>query len=191
MSLEDRYITVSRARIHVRLPADFLLVAAMNPCPCGGGAPGACQCSDAHLQRYVHRLSGPLLDRFDLRVNVHRPGVEELLSHEPGESSAVVAERVAEARRLAEERQGCLNSRLSGSRLDEFAPIDDAGRAVLRYELEHDRLSARGYHRIRRVARSLVDLRSAPSLQIDEEAIQVALGLRASLNTTMRVGRVA
>tara|TARA_B110000459_G_scaffold203432_1_gene259881 strand:- start:4527 stop:4937 length:411 start_codon:yes stop_codon:yes gene_type:complete len=136
-------------------------------------------------------LSGPILDRFDLRVNVHRPGVEELLSHEPGESSAVVAERVAEARRLAEERQGCLNSRLSGSRLDEFAPIDDAGRAVLRYELEHDRLSARGYHRIRRVARSLVDLRSAPSLQIDEEAIQVALGLRASLNTTMRVGRVA
>ena len=189
--LEDRYITVSRARIHVRLPADFLLVAAMNPCPCGGGAPGACQCNDAHLQRYVRRLSGPILDRFDLRVNVHRPGVEELLSHEPGESSAVVAERVAEARRLAEERQGCLNSRLSGSRLDEFAPIDDAGRAVLRYELEHDRLSARGYHRIRRVARSIVDLRSAPSLQIDEEAIQVALGLRASLNTTMRVGRVA
>jgi magnesium chelatase family protein len=80
---------------------------------------------------------------------------------------------------------------LSGSRLDEFAPIDDAGRAVLRHELEHDRLSARGYHRIRRVARSIVDLRFAPSLQIDEEAIQVALGLRASLNTTMRIGRVA
>jgi magnesium chelatase family protein len=189
--LEDRYITVSRARVHVQLPADFLLVAAMNPCPCGGGAPGACTCNDAHLQRYVRRLSGPLLDRFDLRVNVHRPGVEELLSHEPGESSAVVARRVAAARRLADERQGCLNSRLSGSRLDEFAPIENAGRAVLRHELEHDRLSARGYHRVRRVARSIVDLRVAAQFEIDEEAIQVALGLRASLNSAMRIGRVA
>lgn len=189
--LEDRMITVARSGIHVLLPADFLLVAAMNPCPCGGGAPGDCQCNASNLNRYLRRLSGPLLDRFDLRVNVHRPAVEDLLRHEPGESTAVVAARVARARTTARARQGCLNSSLAGGQLDEFAPIDHVGRAVLRHELEHERLSARGYHRIRRVARSIVDLRPDPVHEIDEEAIHLALGLRSSFTTALRTGRAA
>jgi magnesium chelatase family protein len=117
--------------------------------------------------------------------------VEDLLRHEPGESTAVVAARVARARSVAMARQGCLNNRLAGGQLDEFAPIDDVGRAVLRHELEHQRLSARGYHRIRRVARSIVDLRLDPTDQIDEEAIHLALGLRSSVTRALRAGRAA
>lgn len=189
--LEDRQITVSRSGVHVVLPADFLLVAAMNPCPCGGGAPGECMCNAAQLHRYVRRLSGPLLDRFDLRVNVHRPGVDELLAHEPGESTSVVAARVAAARALALDRQGCLNRSLSGAELDRFAPISEPGRAALRHELEHGRLSARGYHRIRRVARSIADLRDDASEVVDDEAVYVALGLRSAFTKVLPMGQAA
>lgn len=189
--LEDRRITVSRSKVNVLLPADFLLVAAMNPCPCGGGAPGQCHCNAANLHRYKRRLSGPLLDRFDLRVNVHRPCVDDLLSHTEGEATAPVAARVRVARTIAEARQGCLNSRLSGPELDRYAPIDEAGRAILRDRLEHDRLSARGYHRVRRVARTIADLRSEPSSQIAERDIHLALGLRASFDEAVRIGRAA
>jgi magnesium chelatase family protein len=184
--LENRHITVSRSKVNVLLPADFLLVAAMNPCPCGGGAPGACRCNDATLHRYLRRLSGPLLDRFDLRVNVPRPDVEDLLCGAGGEPSAVVAERVRAARATALDRQGCLNNRLDGARLDQFAPIDAAGRAVLRDRLESGRLSARGYHRVRRVARTLTDLGPTPTEAIPERAIHLALGMRASLGDTIR-----
>ena len=189
--LEDRRIVVSRSGINAVLPADFLLVAAMNPCPCGGGAPGECMCNATELHRYVRRLSGPLLDRFDLRVNVHRPSVDDLLAHEPAESTAVVAERVQAARVRALSRQGCLNRSLSGSQLDEFAPINGPGRAVLRHELENGRLSARGYHRIRRVARSIADLRSTASEVVDDEAVHLALGLRAAFTKVLPMGRVA
>jgi magnesium chelatase family protein len=189
--LEDRRITVARSGVHVVLPADFLLVAAMNPCPCGGGAPGECMCNAAQLHRYVRRLSGPLLDRFDLRVNVHRPGVDELLARRPAESTSVVAARVAAARTLATERQGCLNRSLSGAQLDEFAPISEPGRAVLRHELELGRLSARGYHRIRRVARSISDLRGDACDVIDDESVHLALGMRSAFTKVLPLGRVA
>lgn len=188
--LEDRRITVSRSKLNILLPADFLLVAAMNPCPCGGGAPGDCQCNPTALQRYLRRLSGPLLDRFDLRVNVHRPRVEDLLGQVPGESSASVAERVQGARRVALDRQGSLNSGLSGSQLDRLAPIDAAGRAVLRDRLEQDRLSARGYHRVRRVARTIADLAGGGDV-IGERELQLALNLRTSFGDALRLGRAA
>jgi len=188
--LEDRHITVSRSGVHVVLPADFLLIAAMNPCPCGGGAPGECLCNAEQLHRYVRRLSGPLLDRFDLRVNVHRPGVDELLSHQPAEASAAVADRVAAARLLALERQGCLNRELSGAQLDEFAQLGDSGRAVLRHELEHGRLSARGYYRIRRVARTIGDLNRCGRV-VDTDAVHLALGLRSAFTKALPMGRAA
>ena len=108
--LEEGVIRVSRAHSHAVLPARFLLVAATNPCPCGGGPPGWCECDDIARLRYVRRLSGPLLDRFDLRVAVQRPGVDELLDPGGGEPSAVVAARVAAARRVALERSGRLNA---------------------------------------------------------------------------------
>lgn len=189
--LEDRYIAVGRSGVHVILPADFVLIAAMNPCPCGGGAPGECMCNAAQLHRYVRRLSGPLLDRFDLRVNVHRPGVDELLAVSPAESSATIRVRVAAARDLAIDRQGCLNRSLSGPQLDEFAPLSDASRAVLRHELEQGRLSARGYHRIRRVARSITDIRSGADDLIDVEAVHVALGLRSAFTKVLPMGQAA
>jgi magnesium chelatase family protein len=195
--LESKVIHVFRTEIRASLPADFLLVAAMNPCPCGGGAPGTCVCGDAVLHRYARRVSGPLLDRFDLRVPVHRPAVDDLLVNEPGESSALVAARVASARRLAIERQGCPNGALPASRLDEVARVDASALALLRHELEHDRLSGRGYHRIRRVARTIADLRASADgrvddhrdHEVDERDVTLALRFRASLTRSM--GRVA
>ena len=99
--LEEGVIRVARAVGRLALPARFLLVAATNPCPCGGGPPGSCQCDDNARARYLRRLSGPLADRFDLRVVVHRPAVDELLGAEPGESSADVRQRVVAARDVA------------------------------------------------------------------------------------------
>jgi magnesium chelatase family protein len=189
--LESRVSQVDRSEVNAVLPADFLLVAAMNPCPCGGGAPGACVCGDAVLHRYARRVSGPLLDRFDLRVPVHRPAIDDLLVNEPGESSACVAARVATARALAFDRQGCLNGALSAGRLDEFAALDPAGRALLRNELEHDRLSGRGYHRVRRVARTIADLRGHADHAVADADVAMALRFRATFARSMPNGRAA
>lgn len=184
--LEDGVVRVSRASANATLPARFLLVGASNPCPCGGGPPGACSCTPSRRERYLRRLSGPVLDRFDLRVIVTRPRVDELLGREPGECSAAVARRVAVARSLALERQGVTNAALSGEALDRAAPLTGPASALLRHELEHDRLSARGYHRIRRVARTLADLDAVrrgttPADQLDEQHVAVALRLRATV----------
>jgi len=189
--LESRVANVGRTEIRALLPADFLLVAAMNPCPCGGGGPGACVCGDAVLHRYARRVSGPLLDRFDLRVPVHRPAIEDLLCNEPGESSMVVAARVLSARELAVTRQGVLNSSLAVDRLDDIARLDVGSAALLRHELEHDRLSGRGYHRIRRVARTIADLRGHLELAVEEQDVALALRFRATFARTMPTGRAA
>jgi magnesium chelatase family protein len=185
--LEDGSVRVSRARASATLPARFLLVGASNPCPCGGGPPGSCSCTQARRERYLRRLSGPLLDRFDLRIVVTRPRVDELLGREPGEASAVVAMRVARARRLALDRQGCTNASLHGDALETVAALTAPAAALLRHELEHDRLSGRGYHRVRRVARTLADLDAAargavPPELLDEQHVAVALRMRAPVS---------
>ena len=189
--LEQHVVTVDRSRLHVTIPADFLLVAAMNPCPCGGGAPGQCVCGDAVLHRYARRVSGPLLDRFDLRVNVHRPGVDDLLANEPGEPSGVVAARVAAARALALDRQQCLNSSLAAARLDEHARLDPAATQQLRDEMENGRLTGRGYHRVRRVARTIADLRGDRSDTVSDGDVTMALRFRATLAAALQTGRAA
>jgi magnesium chelatase family protein len=189
--LESKVIHVFRTEIRASLPADFLLVAAMNPCPCGGGAPGACMCGDAVLHRYARRVSGPLLDRFDLRVPVHRPAVDDLLANAPGEPSAVVAARVLAARHRAIERQGCLNGCLPATLLDDVAGVEPAALALLRHELEHDRLSGRGYHRVRRVARTIADLRGSTSRYVDERDVVLALRFRATFTRSATPGRAA
>jgi magnesium chelatase family protein len=191
--LEEGVVRVGRAKVHVELPADFLLVAAMNPCPCGGGGggPGDCVCADAALQRYARRLSGPIVDRFDLRVPVTRPAIDELLATEPNEATVVVAARVAAARRAAELRQGGLNRSIRVSDLDEFAPVDSDARSVLRCELESDRLSGRGYHRVRRVARTIADLREAGTEIVTERDVALALEMRTGLRRSFRIGRAA
>lgn len=122
-NLSKKVSSVSPERTRLTLPARFTLVGATNPCPCGGGAPGSCECDEVALTKYRRRFSGPFLDRFDVRVLVHRPGVEELLGDELGESTACVAERVMRSRTIALERQGVLNARLSGEQLDHFAPV--------------------------------------------------------------------
>ena len=181
--LEEGVIRISRANSHAMLPACFQLIAATNPCPCGGGPPGACECDDVGRMRYLRRLTGPLLDRFDLRVAVQRPGVDELLDPGGGEPSAVVARRVAAARAAAIERAGRLNAGLHGELLDRVAPLTSGARARLRTEIEHGRLTGRGYHRIRRVARTIADLDAgaAPVEAVDVADVEVALSLRTRL----------
>jgi magnesium chelatase family protein len=176
--LEEGAVRVNRARAAVEFPARFQLVGAMNPCPCGAASkPGACQCGDGLRLKYLRRVSGPLLDRFDLRIEVARPDVDELLGAPLGEPSALVAARVAEARAVARARGYDVNADIPGHRLDELAPVTKAARLLLRRELEADRLSGRGLHRIRRVARTLADLHHDIG-EIDEQWISTALNLR-------------
>jgi magnesium chelatase family protein len=176
--LEEGVMRVSRARDTVAFPARFLLVAAMNPCPCGRAGPaGACRCSDAARARYVRRLSGPLLDRFDLRVPVAPVDPAQLLGGPPAEPSSVVAERVAAVRSLAAERRVRTNAAIPADRLDELAPLSESASALLDRRLRAGALSARGLHRVRRVARTVADLEGAPPA-VDEEHVCAALGLR-------------
>lgn len=176
--LEDGLVHLARAHVRTTLPARFILVGATNPCPCGGGGPGSCECDETALSRYRRRFSGPLMDRFDVRVLVNRPAVDDILGFEPAESTAVVRDRVIATRAIARHRQGYLNGRLAGDDLERFAPLDDAARVVLRRELEQGRLTGRGLHRIRRVARTLAD-RCGDEGPIGEEWVVTALALRA------------
>lgn len=177
--LEEGVIRVSRARASVTYPARFLLVAAMNPCPCGMGmSPGGCRCSEAARERYARRLSGPLLDRIDLRIEVMRPDPSDLLTAPPGESSAKVAERVRVARERARERGVSVNAELDTADLDRYAPLSRGAKALLEHELRAGSLSGRGLNRVRRIACTLADLggRSGP---LQEEDVCFALQLRA------------
>jgi magnesium chelatase family protein len=175
--LEEGVVRVSRARAAVTFPAHFLLVAAMNPCPCGEGGP-ACRCSDAARARYGRRLSGPLLDRFDLRLDVARPDAAQLLGGDAGEPSRDVAARVAGARRRAAERGVRVNAALPATALDDVAPLDRPATLLLEDRLRRGVLSARGLHRVRRVALTMADLagRRPP---LGEEDVCLALSLRA------------
>ena len=185
--LEEGVVRVCRARASVTLPARFLLVAAMNPCPCGeGGPPGSCRCSEAARARYGRRLSGPLLDRFDLRVPVSRPDVTELLRGPAGEGTAAVAARVAAARALAATRGVRANADLAAADLDRVAPLTPAAWRVLEYRLRAGSLSARGLHRVRRVARTLADLDGVPSTLV-EEHVCGALELRTEADALAAV----
>ena len=178
--LEEGIVRVARAKASVAFPAKFLFVAAMNPCPCGeGGAPGTCRCSEVARLRYGRRLSGPLLDRFDLRLAVDRPDVADLLGGPPGESTAVVAARVARARAQAAERGVRSNAELPGAGLEDRVRLQPAAARVLEHQLRVGSLSARGLHRIQRVARTIADLAEAPD--VTEEHVCTALELRADL----------
>ena len=177
--LEEGVIRVIRAKAAVEFPSRFLLVGTMNPCPCGAAEPAACTCGAGVRSRYLRRVSGPLLDRFDLRLGVRRPSVEELLGGPESEASAAVAGRVVAARALAVERAGCLNADIPAHRLDELAPLSPSASRLLRRELETNRLTGRGLHRVRRVGRTLSDLQAgSPRDVVDDQFIAQALALR-------------
>jgi magnesium chelatase family protein len=177
--LEEGVVRVSRARGTVTFPARFLLVGATNPCGCGaGGTRRGCECSDAMRLRYLRRLSGPLLDRFDLRIGVERVQADDLLSDHKAESTAVMADRVQKARQRAVERAGVINADLPGSLLEKHAPLTKEASALLRHRLDQGNLTGRGLHRIRRVALTLADLRGEDG-PLNEEQIGAALGLRS------------
>lgn len=160
--LETHEIHLSRANHERRYPAQFQLVAAMNPCPCGhlGDPRSRCQCTANQIQRYQARLSGPLLDRIDLQVEVPALPPEQLTAQTQGESSSTVRQRVMAAR----ERQlarGALNSQLGGKALEAACDLSDDERTWLAGVLEKLKLSARAYHRVLRVALTLADLEGA------------------------------
>ncbi len=183
--LEEGAIRVARARATVEFPARFLLVGATNPCPCGGGnGPASCRCSDAARARYLRRLSGPLLDRFDLRVVVPRPPAEAVLGGEPGESSESVAARVRQARDRARSRGVAANSELPSTALDELAPLDPGARRLILDALAGGQLSPRGARRVRAVALTLADLAGIEP-PLDEALLATALGLRVELGSML------
>jgi magnesium chelatase family protein len=156
--LEDGELTISRAAMQRTFPARFMLVAAMNPCPCGhlGDPLGKCHCSAEAVLRYRSRISGPLLDRIDLVVEMPRPAPSELFGP-PGEDSAAVRARVLEVRQVSLARQGCLNAALEGRALDRHCVLGPAERALLARSAERLGLSARAQTRVRRVARTIAD----------------------------------
>jgi len=174
--LETGRIRLSRAAWQVEFPADFQLVAAMNPCPCGwlGHPTRACRCSPDQVARYQGRLSGPLLDRIDLQVEVPALPPAQLLSAVPGESSAEVRERVVKARALALDRQGEANHALRGHALDTQAAADPRARQLLQTAATRLGWSGRAVQRALRVARTIADLAGHGAVQAVDvsEAVQ-------------------
>lgn len=182
--LEDGFVTVSRVNARVEYPARFMLVASMNPCPCGyyGDPSGKCRCTPGQIRRYLsQRISGPLLNRVDLHVEVARPLYEDLISAREGEPSSAVRNRVEQARKIQRERYqkaGILvNSQLRGGMFDEFCKLDTACELLLSSAFQSLNLSARAYRRILMVARTIADL--AGSGEIREEHVAEAVQYRS------------
>jgi len=180
--LETGRIVISRAARQAEFPARFQLIAAMNPCPCGhlGSALRACRCTPDAVARYQGRISGPLLDRIDVQVEVPAVAPEALSAAPDGETSASVAQRVAQARDLALARQGVMNAALSGDALDLHCALDDASATFLQAAAARLGWSARGFHRVLRVARTIADLAGSPAIASAHlaEAIQYRRVLR-------------
>lgn len=176
--LEDGEIHLGRARAAVRLPARFMLVAAMNPCPCGRHGTDACTCSIERVRRYRARISGPLLDRIDVQIQVAATRSTELTGRAPGEASARMRERVAAARERQLERyrgRGVFcNAQLDPRMTRLHCEPDEPGAAILEAAIQRLGLSGRGFHRILRVARTIADLSGSERVEAAHvaEAIQ-------------------
>ena len=168
--LEDKHITISRARYAVDYPSNFTLVASMNPCPCGyyNHPTKECSCSTAAVHRYIGRISGPLMDRIDLHVEVTPVEREEMASTTLAESSASIRERVMRARRVQAERFADTgihtNTMMSSAMLRKFCPLTAESRMLLDRAMERLQLSARAYDRIIKVARTIADLEGAADI---------------------------
>jgi magnesium chelatase family protein len=156
--LESGQITISRAGRQADFPARFQLVAAMNPCPCGYAGHSRCHCTPDQIARYQDKISGPLLDRIDMQIPVAALPQDELLRQSDGEASDAIAARVAQAFALQQERQGKANYALSSAEIDEYCRPDAAADQLLRVAMARLQWSARAYHRVLKVARTIADL---------------------------------
>ncbi len=189
--LEDRKITIARAKYSVEYPCSFMLVASMNPCPCGyyGDPTHSCACTPGQIQRYMNKISGPLLDRIDIHCEIQAVPFAELSQMQPGEPSETIRERVIKARQIQTERFSSLalgegggrgrihcNAQMTEKMLHEFAEPDAASMEMLRMAMERLKLSARAYSRILKVARTIADL--AGSEKVESMHIAEAIGYR-------------
>ena len=183
--LEDRHITISRAKYNVDYPCSFMLIASMNPCPCGyyGDPTHHCVCTPGQIQRYMNKISGPLLDRIDLHCECSAVTYDEISKAAPGESSLPIRERVIKARHIQEVRYKDVkgvhcNAQMSERMIDEFCRqgMNEESLTILRMGMEKLKLSARAYNRILKVARTIADL--AESEHIQSQHIAEAIGYR-------------
>ncbi len=178
--MEDRVVTIARAKMSVEYPAAFMMVAAMNPCPCGyyNHPEKACVCSPGVVKKYLNRISGPLMDRIDLHVEVVPVLVKDLTELPKGEPSAVIRKRVIEARKIQQKRfknsDIHSNAQMSRKDLEKYCDLDDNSRELLKTAMERLSLSARAYDRILKVSRSIADLEGSEDIKPDHlaEAIQ-------------------
>ncbi len=179
--MEDRVVTISRARISVDFPASFMLVAAMNPCPCGyyNHPEQECVCSPGIVQKYLNKISGPLMDRIDLHVEVVPVPFKDLADRRNGEISQLIRQRVIKARQIQEARfknnpQVHNNAQMSSKMLQTYCDIDETGRTLLKNAMERLSLSARAYDRILKVSRTIADLEESENIRTEHlaEAIQ-------------------
>ena len=181
--LEDRHISISRAKYAIDYPASFMLVASMNPCPCGyyGHPTKPCVCSEYQRMQYMNKISGPLLDRIDIQVTVQPVNFEDLANKAPGEPSAAIRERVVAARRIQEARFRDVpgvhcNAQMTPTLLHRWAEPDAAGLEKLRDAMERMNMSARAYDRILKVARTIADLEGSAAVRYNH--IAEAIGYR-------------
>ncbi|MBP3212356.1 MAG: YifB family Mg chelatase-like AAA ATPase [Prevotella sp.] len=181
--LEDRHITISRAKYTLDLPCSFMFVASCNPCPCGyyGDPTHQCVCTPGQRARYMSKISGPLLDRIDIQIEITPVPFKDLSKVAPGESSAVIRERVVRARQIQEQRfrehKGIhSNAQMTERLIHQYAEPDEAGLAMLRMAMEKLSLSARAYNRILKVARTIADLEGSERVQANH--IAEAIGYR-------------
>ena len=187
--LEDRKISIARAKYSVEYPCSFMLVASMNPCPCGyyGDPTHHCVCTPGQIQRYMNKISGPLLDRIDIHCEIQAVPFKQLSEMQPGEPSATIRERVIKARNIQTERFSSLpkqggvgrvycNAQMSERMLHDFAEPDAESLDMLRMAMERLKLSARAYSRILKVARTIADL--AGSEKVQSVHIAEAIGYR-------------
>jgi magnesium chelatase family protein len=179
--LEDRVINISRAKLSVEYPASFMLVASMNPCPCGyyNHPEKDCVCSSGVVQKYLNKISGPLLDRIDIHVEVVPVPFDKLAETPPSEPSSSVRERVVKAREIQAERfiewKGIYcNAQMTSKLIRKFCVLDQAGTALLKNAMERLGLSARAYDRILKVSRTIADLNNEANIKPEHvaEAIQ-------------------